>query len=233
MKRRDPRAVPPIEAIMQQAQRVRPMPDIVRARLLSRARAAIAAPIEDSVAPPLWVVPSRWRRVRFAMAAAAVLMIVAAGATAALHERATRRHESASRVEETPSALIVSAAMLDTPPEPEPEPAVTPLRLPRLLRGGRALSPKESYAAELRLLQRAQSDYAIHDYFDTLVLVGEHARRFPKGRLAEEREGLRIRSLVSAGRPEDASRALSAFAKHFPHSALLPRLQQTAGAVEK
>ncbi len=233
MKRHDPRAVPQIEAIMQQARRVRPMPDIVRARLLSRARAAISAPIEGSVAPPPWVVPSRGRRVRFAMAAGAVLMIVAAGATAALHEMAARRHEIASRVDETPPAQIIRPVALDLPSAPDSEPAVTPVRLSRSQRTARALSPKESYAAELRLLQRAQSHYASHDYFDTLVLVAEHAQRFPKGRLVEEREGLRIRSLAGAGRSAEAHRALIAFARHFPRSALLPRLQQTAGAVEE
>ena len=70
---------------------------------------------------------------------------------------------------------------------------------PKLQRPHRSLSPQESYAAELNLLQRAQSEYASHDFADALVLVTEHARRFPDGRLAEEREALRVRSLARDG----------------------------------
>ncbi|HZL16793.1 MAG TPA: hypothetical protein VFG23_03490 [Polyangia bacterium] len=96
----------------------------------------------------------------------------------------------------------------------------------------RSVFPQESYAAELGLLQRAQSDYASHDFPDALVLVGEHARRFPNGRMAEERDALRVRSLANMGRGDEARHALADFAKHFPHSALLPRLRQSAHASE-
>ena len=95
------------------------------------------------------------------------------------------------------------------------------------------MPPQESYAAEIDLLQHAQSRYASHEFSDVLVLVAEHARQFPNGRLAEEREALRIRSLAGAGRAEDAGRALAAFAARFPQSALLLRLQDTIAAVEE
>jgi hypothetical protein len=66
-----------------------------------------------------------------------------------------------------------------------------------------------------------------------LVLVAEHARQFPNGRLAEEREALRIRSLASARRADEAVRAFAAFAARFPQSALLPRLQEAIAAVKE
>jgi len=93
-------------------------------------------------------------------------------------------------------------------------------------RARQLLTPQESYAAELRLLQGAQSAYTSQDFPDALVLLAEHARRFPEGRFAEEREALRIRSLEGAGRGDEARHALAAFGRRFPRSALLPRLQQ-------
>jgi hypothetical protein len=89
----------------------------------------------------------------------------------------------------------------------------------------RPIAATESYAPELALLRRAQTEYASHEFADALILVAEHARRFPNGRLAEEREALRVRSLAGAGHGDEARRAFAAFAKRFPRSALLPRLQ--------
>jgi len=62
------------------------------------------------------------------------------------------------------------------------------------------------------------------------VLIAEHARRFPNGRLAEEREALRVRSLADSGRMADARRAVAAFGARFPRSVLLPRLQEAAAS---
>jgi hypothetical protein len=85
-------------------------------------------------------------------------------------------------------------------------------------------SRQESYAAELRLLERAQAAYAGRDFASALTLVAEHGPLFPNGRLAEEREALRVRSLVGFGRTDEAARAAATFANRFPPSVLLPRL---------
>jgi TolA-binding protein len=111
------------------------------------------------------------------------------------------------------------------PPEPV---SSTRTKQPR-----RSITPQESYAAELQLLQRAQSEYASHDFANALAVLAEHGRRFPKGRLAEEREALRVRALAHAGRGDEARRALASFANRFPHSAFLPRLQAAAQSAEE
>jgi outer membrane protein assembly factor BamD (BamD/ComL family) len=82
----------------------------------------------------------------------------------------------------------------------------------------------ESYAAELELLQRAQAAYAGRDFTDALTVVAEHRRRFPNGRLTEEREALRVRALKGAGRTNESRAAAASFAARFPRSVLLPRL---------
>jgi hypothetical protein len=74
---------------------------------------------------------------------------------------------------------------------------------------------------ELRLLQEARAAVARKDYLVALAL-GEHARRFKGGRLAEEREALRIEALSGLGRANEARRAARAFVVQFPQSVLVP-----------
>ncbi len=226
-----------VQAVIEQGRHIRRAPDVVRARLLARARGAVAASRSiTSVAIPE-TVPA-WRGRRLAFAVAALLLFTTAGATAALYVHARRSVEGATRsvqivpaARPTPGTPPVVAAAPELPAA-ETEPAPQLVSRPKLQRPHRPLSPQESYAAELYLLQRAQSDYASQDFPDALVLVAEHARQFPKGRLAEEREALRVRSLAGAGRGDQARRALAAFARRFPRSALLPRLREQARAAE-
>jgi hypothetical protein len=214
-----------VEAIMEDGRQVPPAPDVVRARLLARARAAVAASRATPI--PVLSTPVAWHGRRIAVAAGAALVLVAAGAAAALYSRVTRTPEIAPLVR-VPEAPVVRASA----------PSLQPLEVPGLVpdtrsqRPHRASAPQESYAAELQLLQRAQSEYASHDFTNALMLLAEHGRRFPNGRLSEEREALRVRSLARAGRGDEARRALASFAKHFPHSAFLPRLQEAARSAE-
>ena len=103
-----------------------------------------------------------------------------------------------------------------------------PKPLTKRQRSPRPATPQESYAAELGLLQRAQVAYAEHNFPGALVVLAEHTRCFPQGRLAEEREALRVRSSARSGRTEEARRVAGAFANRFPRSVLLPRLRQIA-----
>jgi hypothetical protein len=216
-------------AVIEQGRQIRRAPDVVRARLLARARAAVAT----SARATRMAIPEpapAWHGRRLAFAAAALLLLFsAAGATAALYVHATRSVEILPIGRRNPEAPQVVASTRELPAA-ETERAPQVVSRPKLQRAHRPLSPQESYAAELYLLQRAQSDYASHDFPDALVLIAEHARRFPNGRLAEEREALRVRSLAGAGRGDQARRALGAFARRFPRSVLLPRLREQAQA---
>ena len=230
MTLRDQVAEQQVRTVIEQGRQIRRAPDVVRARLLARARVAVARSAFATQALTAERTPA-WRGRRFAFALAALLLFSTAGATAALYVHARRSVETVPTADRSPEApsVVASArelAAADTDPAPQL------VSRPKLQRPHRPLSPQESYAAELYLLQRAQSNYASHDFPDALVLVAEHARRFPNGRLAEEREALRVRSLGGAGRGDQARRALAAFAKRFPRSVLLPRLQAQARAAE-
>ncbi|HVT09413.1 MAG TPA: hypothetical protein VHO67_18260 [Polyangia bacterium] len=202
-----------VQAVLERGRAIRRVPDGVRARALARARAAIVA--EPRVVT-MAAMPVPGRRFRIALAASLAVAVGAAGATAAL------RTTVFSRDRGTPPAAVaaapVAAAVVPMAADPEPAP---PARISRFT------TAQESYRAEVGLLQRAQAAYVSRNFSGALALVAEHGRRFPNGRLAEEREALRVRSLVAAGRRGEARRAATIFAHRFPRSVLLPRLQET------
>jgi hypothetical protein len=51
-----------------------------------------------------------------------------------------------------------------------------------------------------------------------LVFLDEHAQRFARGLLSEEREAMRINVLVQLGRTDEAKTRGEAFAARFPNS---------------
>jgi hypothetical protein len=119
-------------------------------------------------------------------------------------------------------------AVVATPAAPEPAAIETSVSAHRRRAGGEL----DWLAVQLELLQRAQAAYTRRDFASALALLAEHARRFPRGHLAEEREALRVRSLLAAGRPEEARRAAVQFGRRFPRSVLLPSLQDEVRALE-
>ncbi len=52
----------------------------------------------------------------------------------------------------------------------------------------------------------------------TLELLAAQTKRFPGGRLAEERDGLRIQALLTTGRRGEAEQSAAAFRKRYPQS---------------
>ena len=217
-----------VDQVIARGRHIRRAPDVARARLLARARATLAAEKSRRAAPMLATTSSRRGR-RVAVAAAIVLALGTAGTAAALYTRAARLYARAP-------APLHPGETTDAPrPVPVPAPETVLLPAPPVAKprhGHVVMTPQESYAAELALLQRAQSEYAAQDFPDALMLVAEHARRFPHGRLAEEREALRVRLLAGANRGQEARHALAAFARRFPRSVLLPRLQEAARTAE-
>jgi hypothetical protein len=203
--------------------------------VLARARATIGA--AATAVPLLEDARLQRRGLAFALAAAAALAIGVAGAVVSLRVRAA--HGPSATPSSVPSnQQLVPLSERPVPAVPEqPEPTPTPLAPQRSAsaevsrRSAPASAIQESYAAELDLLHRAQVGYASGDFATALLLLSEHARRFPNGRLAEEREALRVRSLSGSGRTLEAQRAAAAFAARFPRSVLLPRTA-AAGAGE-
>ena len=227
MKRRDP----DLEALLERGRIIRRLPDVVRARALARARATMTA--ESAFVPAIGVVaPARDRRLRVALAVSLCVAIGAAGATAALWSGASRGAKPAPV--SSPPAVQAAVRLIRSHASPPSSSTVVsqPTSIDEIRRPAAPVNAQESYAAELKLLKRAQAAFAGGDFSGALALIGEHARRFPSGRLAEEREAMRVRSLAGSGRRDEARRAAAAFAHRFPRSVLLPRLEKAVRPAE-
>lgn len=206
-------------------------PPDVRERALARARATLAAdgviwparPREVPAAlPPAGV--GRGFLLRAVLTASVVVVSGAVGAFAALHGRAAQAPQTVVLVSPAAAPRLGGAAsrklVAESPERTPPRAVIAKVRRPALA------ASTDPFAAEIALLQRAESAYTRRDFSGTLTLIAEHARRFPKGHLAEEREALRVQSLVGAERSDEAHRAAAAFAARFPRSVLLPRVSR-------
>jgi hypothetical protein len=185
-----------------------------RARMLARAEVALRTR-EYAVAR---AVPLP-KPTTFPWAAAAGLIClggVAGGAAA--YELVLRAHQTA-----LPTAP--AAEMLPTRETPTAK-AVASLSLERSSTPARRALPSPARAdagkEELRILEPARAAVERGDFAGAVSPIAEHARRFRDGRLAEEREALRVKALTGLGRYTEARRAAAAFAMRFPRSPLLP-----------
>jgi hypothetical protein len=218
---------PELAALLEHRPIERHVPPDVRARVLARARDIVAAGGAIPTAAPLPVptpaMPAaRGRRsFRIALAAAVAVAAAAAGAVAALHRRSIEAPRAVGSPSSVPTVAATNAGGLALE---APAPPAERSSLPPVPRPARSATKEDPFTAELELLQRAHAAYTRHEFSVALALVAEHARRFPKGRLAEQREALRVRSLAGSGRTVEAHRAAAAFAVQFPRSVLLPRL---------
>jgi len=225
MKRREPTLEPELEAFLNPRSVERRAPPEVRARALARVRAIAAAggqiPPNASLAlapPPLARPASSHGLVRIVLPASfAAAAVVAVGTVAVLRVPAARAPTPATSAQ--PVAVVFQPAEVSSllPPAATP-PVMAP---PKAVRSVRPIG--EAGTTELELLGRAQAAYTQRDFSRALGLLGEANRRFPNGHLAEEREALRVRSLMGAGRAVEGQRAAAAFAVRFPRSVLLSK----------
>ena len=240
MKRHDPPLEPELEALLRPRRIKRRAPAEVRARALARGRAIVAAGgrispvLEPELLAPVSVPVARHPAlVRVAWVASVAVLVGAVGAVAALRNRAAHTPPTALSPSAPPSALSPSALSPSAAPSAtvqdafaDPPMVTAPTAASAMpTHPARATGDAAPFAAELELLARAQTAYTHRDFSHALVLVAEHARRFPNGHLAEEREALRVRSLQGSGRSDEARRAAAAFALRFPRSVLLPRVE--------
>ncbi|HEX4478510.1 MAG TPA: hypothetical protein VH142_25685 [Polyangiaceae bacterium] len=214
------RSRPPLDvrALLDQERAIPPVPAPVRARALARARAALVAGRVTSLDGFVSAPRTRWGVV-VAVACAASAAIGATAYEMGVHHRPIAGDHPAaptitvvetSPVPSTPTTPIVVV------PSSAPAPAVPPRRS----------SPAAPAPEELRLLQQARAAVARQDFAAALPLIAEHAREFKNGRLAEEREALRVRALSGLGRTEEAQHAADAFGSRFPRSVLLPAVSR-------
>jgi hypothetical protein len=205
---------PDVRLLLDEERPIAVLPAAARARALARARAALAAGVVPRSIPAGAPTAVRWA----AAAGLACVATVAAGAAAyrlGIRERPTAQPVAASPAAESPAPHWSAGA----------EPVINVLAA-RVLAGPPARSRAGAVRAELRLVEQARAAVAGEDFVLAMRLLTEHARRFRMGRLVEEREALRVKSLASLGRRGDARRAVADFETNFPRSPLLPTVRQ-------
>lgn len=215
------RKEPPFDlrALLERERPLRGLSPIVRARALARARAALRT-------PPLVVVHSRFHRAPHPMRWAVAALVILAGAAGAAAAYELGVHTRGQAGVAFPVAVLQTASPIgDEVPAPSRAPAPA----------GTSRSPSRAApaAVELALLQRARSAVARRDFSAAMTALREYARRFPNGRLIEERDALRVKALCGLGRRTDARRAFVAFERRFPRSPLLQALGQIADSTRQ
>jgi hypothetical protein len=218
MTRDRPPLSPDVRELLDHEREIPPLPATVRARAIARARAALVAGVGRRATP----IPAP--RTRWAAVAAGICILGGAVGAAAYQIRARLTPPPAPPINHPAAPVQVAASppaapAIDEASDQAPDEApAAPARAP--------LSKADAARAELRLLRQARAAVARGDYAAALAPIGEHARRFKDGRLAEEREALRVKSLAGLGRTDEARRAAKAFRARFPRSVLLPAVSQ-------
>jgi hypothetical protein len=137
----------------------------------------------------------------------------------------------------TEAVALISSTSVPPPAEPSSSPStdpseptvLSPESLPMVSPPTSRTAPSsppesrdQSLRAERELLDVARTAVARGDGQGALSVLRQHANRFPKGRLAEEREALRIQALLLDGRGDEAKARASEFKQEHPDSLMLP-----------
>lgn len=212
---------PEVAGLLDHERDVPPVAAAVRARVIARAQAASAARHVTSSWTAGGRAPARFvgaPRIRWAVAAGLVCVAGAAVGAAAYEIRARVIDETVDGRPAAPPVAIVATKPTALPPE---APIADMPSAPTDTRAMPRLSRADAARAELRLLRQARAAVAREDYAAAMPPIAEHVRRFKDGRLAEEREALRVKALAGLGRTDDAQRAAATFRARFPRSVLL------------
>lgn len=85
-------------------------------------------------------------------------------------------------------------------------------------------------AAEQAVLDVGRTALGRGDADNALAATAEHAKKFPRGALSEEREAIAVQALALGGKKEEAKARAERFKKAHPESILLPAVLAAGGA---
>jgi hypothetical protein len=175
--------------------------------------------------------PSSWARAPWWVVAAALVVGGFAGRLTSTSSAPARGVSSAeARVEREAPVVASGSPSADRTSPGEVPPGATAPSAPSDSSTGAARpiaavgSERSSgnLAAERRVLDVARTALGRGNGVDALAACEEHARRFPHGLLAEEREALAVQSLVEGKRFSEARARGDRFRQSYPKSILLP-----------
>ncbi len=128
-------------------------------------------------------------------------------------------------VEPPASAPVAPPVDLEVaPPKASSAPAVRAAASATTRAGGEG-----ALEAERAVLDVARTALGRGDGSNALRAIDEHARKFPRGALAEEREAMAIQALRLLHRDDEAQARLGRFRGRFPTSLIRPALEADEG----
>ncbi len=205
-----------VRGLLAAGARSRPLSDAVRRRSARRVAAIAAVPVGFAA-----LITSSGT-VLAAAAGVSIGVAVAVGGPALLAERQAPREQPAV----TPDS---SRPPRTRPPAPPPPAATAPQ--PAQHEGRAVAAPAaarpatDSLLEETRLLEQARTLLGSSPA-GALGLLDEHARRFPRGKLAIERQLLEIDALARAGRNTEAVARAGKLRQKLAGTIYEPRLKQ-------
>ena len=225
-----------VRGLLAHGRAVPPMPGNVRSALLAQLPAPAAPPAPGASVPPAGNpgpaasalgVPSAW-------VIGGVAVVAVAVAALALSARTPVKPRSPAVPSATAAPQLVATPTVPAPVEtapPAPSASAEPAETPRSSSAPRSpaapaatgASPSASaraagnLAEESALVGRARTNLASSPAL-ALAAVDEHARRFPRGELAAEREYLRVSALRRLGRKDEARTHGQRYLTLFPTS---------------
>ncbi|MBN1610841.1 MAG: hypothetical protein JW940_29690 [Polyangiaceae bacterium] len=133
---------------------------------------------------------------------------------------------AAGRRAETRALGAVATSSEEPSTPPAPPSAGLHAKEPSVGAEDRAASGRsDSLRAEYALLEAAHRALEQGDTDAALLRLSEHQRQFGQGRLAQERQGIRVLALCMAERP-GAHQQAAVFLRSYPRSLLGPRIRQ-------
>lgn len=142
----------------------------------------------------------------------------------------TAPNASALTAPASPESPSIAVADL---PEARPEPSARPTA-PAVASSRRSTDDLDGLAEETRLVRAAQVALRTHDAAEAGRRIDEHARRFPRGVLREERMTLRVLVLCETGDVAQAKRLRAELDRSFPGTSHAARLEAScAGPAEE
>lgn len=148
----------------------------------------------------------------------------------AMSDRAPSPITTSSTVTQAPS--VVPAIMPSDLPSVEP-PAAPVVSPSATAHAPPARSPSGDPNEERALVDTARTALARGRAADALTAIAEHAKRFPHGRLVEEREALAVQSLALAGDRAGALERSRRFHRAYPNSIFGAAVDRATSSLEE
>lgn len=180
-------------------------------------------------------------------AKSAVVIVAVGGGLAGLHYASTRNTTSVAPTTLSRAIPVVVAEAeprsssgpapvatpVDEPIDESAKPSVTASAVARPAATAIVVKVDDPVrvAAEHRVLDEARAAVVRGEPEKALVATAEHAQRFPRGTLTEERYAIEIRALAHLNRKNEARAALEELTTRYPHSFLLEGATQDVESI--